>query len=205
MKKIKNLIILFVILLFITGCEKITKENVLSKIQGCWIRDDNSLYLIFKGDEVLYTGYTDYEYKKIKIYSLNNMYFGSQNWSYEYINENVFIHNDNLYNRIDCSNKNIKYISTTESTITDPLLKYNIIDIEKVLTKNIFYIINEYIEFDDFISIKYYNDNNTSKYFEVDGFNLYFDDEVKIGNEPQNIACKGTYEKKNFKNCIIIK
>ncbi|MDD3241321.1 MAG: hypothetical protein PHQ64_00880 [Bacilli bacterium] len=196
------------------GCGKITKNNIMEMLQGNWISRDKitydstineelNTYLIFKDNSVLYTGYTDYQYKEVKIYSLSNMYFGNQNWEYEYVDENTLIHNGNVYNKVANDDESAMLISYVESTIENPLLKYDADNLEEIISQNRMYIINEYIKIENFVSEKYYTDID-NKNFNVDGFELKFIDEIDINNNQRDIVCVGTYERKHFDKCILV-
>lgn len=216
-KKLSIGLLVIVMCLTLAGCDKVTKNNIMEKLQGNWISKDKNTYdsttaeefntyLIFKDNLVLYTGYIDYQYNKVEIYSLSNMYFGKQNWEYKYVDENTLIHNGNVYKKIANDDENAMFISDTESTIEKPLLSYDAEKLEEILSQNRFYIINEYIKIENFVSDKYYTEtpDQKNKIFNINGFELQFIDEVEINNKQRDIVCVGYYERKTFKKCTLV-
>lgn len=92
--------------------EKTTKalKKVTEKIQGGWkskykiIKDEDgnetNAYLYFYDDKVRYTGYINAPEYEVEMLSTTNMYFGIQEWSYKYLDDDTLIHNGNIYNRL---------------------------------------------------------------------------------------------------------
>lgn len=147
--KVKLLLTIFVFLIAISGCsssnEKVTKNNVLDKLQGNWI-GQNELnfgpdrfeekiygYLIFKDNSVLRSDVYDGKFEEITLYSLSSMHFGKQNWDYEYIDENTLILGGQVFNRMLETDENLKYLSSTESSVEKPLLTYFVDNLDEII------------------------------------------------------------------------
>lgn len=207
----KKLLLIIIVIITLTGCDKVDKKNIMKKLQGVWISKNTIIYdvntnehmhtyLIFKDNQVLYTGYTDYEFKNVTIYSKSNMYFGNQNWYYEYIDKNTLIHNGNVYNKLTNDDIDVKLISTTESSIENPLLVYNISNIDYILDESRFYIINEYIRFEGLNNVGS-QIKHEKNFIIIKDFVFYFPDNADVNNLGESIVCVGTYERKKFNEC----
>lgn len=217
--KVKLLLTIFVFLIAISGCsssnEKVTKNNVLDKLQGSWISKDflkfDDLaneelheYLIFKNESVLYTA-SFLKFQKVEVYSLSSMYFGNQNWIYEYVDDNTLVHGGNVYNRSSENDENVKYISNIEnieSSFEQPLLTYSVNNLNEILKQNRYYLVGEYIKIQGFNSEKHYKQE--VKGFSIDGYGLDFNKEINIVDEEKDVVCVASKMRKIFSDCIII-
>ena len=194
----------------------ITKDNILSKLDGNWKTINTTgidgtmdneglyLYLIFKNNKVMYTGFSNHNYQDVNILSLNTMTFGGSAWKYEYIDENTITHNGNLYKRVSDSNKDIANMKFVQSSVSKPILEIKAVEVDKISNYDRYYLMDEYIKISN-INSKNINYDMDSYSLNINGYYFLFrESESNNESEKNSIICRGTEERKSFNDCIFV-
>lgn len=205
-----------------TNSEEITKDNILNKLLGCWIRpNDNLCYagdeyscvnsLCFMGNNVVY--FNDYKHSDLSIISTRAMSFTNSTFDFEYLNEKELTFNGEYYTKT--SDKKVLEAYETASTKSNPLLTLQANEIKLLYNKDRQYLQWEYVRINNIIfkSNDFIEDNpmyeNTLKISESPNFFAKFsDNNIKNSikdNSTINIVCKMNKEIYSLTECDVIK